>query len=380
MGENNFQYTMIDLCAGIGGIRRGFELTGRFNNVLSAEIDKYACRTYEHLFGENPKNDVMSNEFLEKVLNTDFDVVCAGFPCQAFSSVGLQEGFSNKDKGTVFFHIARIIKRKRPKAVFLENVQNLVRHNNRKTFWTIISKLEDELDYHVIGVVRDEEGCISYDWHDFVRNTRNFGIPQNRPRVYIVAFDRKRYGEESIAALNLALPLGRDELVYDDLNGLLEMGAADRFYLSSGLLETLEKHRARHKSKGNGFGCKVVNEPSIEHPVANTIMATGGSGKERNLVYDPQDGIAGKVLPSKRSPLNDKGIRFMTPREWGKLQGFINYGFLDEDGIDGFSFPEGISVGQQYKQFGNAVSIPVVRTMAELVAQSLDEFENIEEI
>lgn len=103
LSEMRTTYKTADLCAGIGGIRRGFEMTGRFENVLSAEIDKSACRTYEHLFGENPLNDIMTDEFIELVKASDYDVIMAGFPCQAFSSVGLEEGFRDKAKGTVFF-------------------------------------------------------------------------------------------------------------------------------------------------------------------------------------------------------------------------------------------------------------------------------------
>lgn len=108
------------------------------------------------------------------------------------------------------------------------------------------------------------------------------------------------------------------------------MNADDKYFLSSGYVETLERHKARHESKGNGFGYKIVNLPEIEHPVSNAILATGGSGKERNLVIDPKEGVAGKVVTSKQTPLNDKGIRAMTPREWGKLQGFVNYAFIDK--------------------------------------------------
>ena len=123
------------------------------------------------------------------------------------------------------------------------------------------------------------------------------------------------------------------------------------------------RHKERQKNNGNGFGYMVVNRPGIEHPIANTILATGGSGKERNLVYDPQDGIGGMEVSTKKTPLNDQGIRVMTPREWGKLQGFIGYAFM-VDGEDTFSFPEGISDCQKYKQFGNSVTIPVIETMA----------------
>ena len=113
------KYKTIDLCAGIGGIRKGFEMTGQFNNVLSAEIDASACRTYEHLYNENPKNDLTSEEFKSKVAATDFDVLLAGFPCQTFSRAGLELGFADEEKGIIFSHIADIIKRTRPKAIFL---------------------------------------------------------------------------------------------------------------------------------------------------------------------------------------------------------------------------------------------------------------------
>ena len=135
-------YRTIDLCAGIGGIRRGFELTGQFVNVLSSEIDKYACRTYQHLYGDNPENDLTSDEFKQQVENTEYGVLLAGFPCQTFSRVGLQEGFENEEKGKIFFHISDIIRRTRPFALFLENVDRLVSHDEGRTFKTIDSWIE----------------------------------------------------------------------------------------------------------------------------------------------------------------------------------------------------------------------------------------------
>ena len=132
----------IDLCAGIGGIRKGFEMTGHFENVLSAEIDKYACITYEHLFGENPHNDLTSSEFKDRVGELEYEVLLAGFPCQTFSRAGLEEGFNDETKGIIFNHIAEIIERTRPRGVFLENVDNLIRHDNGNTMRTIINRLE----------------------------------------------------------------------------------------------------------------------------------------------------------------------------------------------------------------------------------------------
>ena len=131
-------FRTIDLCAGIGGIRRGFELTGFFRNVLSAEKDAWACKTYEHIFGENPNNDVTCQDFKLLVERTPYDVLLAGFPCQTFSRVGLEEGFENEEKGKIFHHIAEIIERTRPCAFLLENVDHLVTHDKGSTFKFII--------------------------------------------------------------------------------------------------------------------------------------------------------------------------------------------------------------------------------------------------
>lgn len=371
-------YKTIDLCAGIGGIRRGYELAGCFKNVLSAEIDKNACLTYQHLFKDkdNPCNDITTEEFKNKVAETKYDVLLAGFPCQAFSRAGKKEGFLDKTRGTLFFDIADIIKRTSPKAFMLENVDNLITHEKGQTFHTILNVLVNELDYKVIGVNKNEDGELKYIAKDFVRNSRNFGVPQNRPRVYIMGFSRKHFGDK-VDALSNELPTGRKTDIYKDLNDLLEMNAPDKYFLSSGYVETLERHKARHEGKGNGFGYRIVNLPEIEHPVSNAVLATGGSGKERNLVIDPKEGVAGKVVPSKQTPLNDKGIRAMTPTEWGKLQGFVNYAFIDkETGEDMFSFPEKLADGPKYKQFGNAVTVPVIEVMANFMKKCLKELED----
>lgn len=367
-------YKTIDLCAGIGGIRRGYELAGCFRNVLSAEIDKNACLTYKHLYGEDAMNDITTEEFKKKVDDIEYDVLLAGFPCQAFSRAGKKEGFMDKTRGTLFFDIAEIISRSHPKAFMLENVDNLITHEKGQTFHTIIDVLVNDLNYKVIGVTKDENGKLVYDARSFVRNSKNFGVPQNRPRVYIMGFSRDYYGD-SVDSLPNTLPEKRKTPIYNDLNDLLEMNADDKYFLSSGYVETLERHKARHEGKGNGFGYRIVNLPEIEHPISNAILATGGSGKERNLVLDPKEGVAGKVVPSKQTPLNDKGIRAMTPREWGKLQGFVNYAFLDKDGNDTFSFPEKLADGPKYKQFGNAVTIPAVEEMAKFMKKCLAQLE-----
>lgn len=366
---------MIDLCAGIGGIRKGYELAGIFENVLSAEIDKNACLTYQHLYGDDPTNDITTEEFKQKVDDTEYDVLLAGFPCQAFSRAGKKEGFLDKTRGTLFFDIAEIIKRTRPKAFMLENVDNLITHQKGQTFSTIINVLVNELDYKIIGVTKYNNGDLIYNAKKFVRNSRNFGVPQNRPRVYIMGFSRKDFGH-IVDTLPNDLPTGRKTNIYNDLNDLLEMNADDKYFLSEGYVETLERHKARHEIRGNGFGYRIVNLPEIESPVSNAILATGGSGKERNLVIDPKEGVAGKIYPTKHTPLNDKGIRVMTPREWGKLQGFINYAFINpETGKDEFGFPDKTADCSRYKQFGNAVTIPVVEVMANFMKECLKQLE-----
>ena len=366
-------YKTIDLCAGIGGIRRGFELAGGFKNIISAEIDESACRTYEHLFHDNPRNDIASDAFKKKITKLHYDILLAGFPCQAFSSVGLKQGFEDSTRGTIFFDIANIIKNTIPKVVFLENVENIINHDKGNTFKTIIKTLDEELDYEIIGFPHGELRNLKQHSHSFIRNSRYFGVPQNRPRVYIVAFSRAYFGKH-LNLLPQELPNERKrEVIYRDLNDILERNVSERFFLSSGYLETLEKHRIRQKQNGNGFGYRIVNENNIKHPIANTLLATGGSGRERNLIYDSINGkkYAGTEVSGKYSPINTKFIRTMTPTEWGRLQGFIGYGFVNKDGVDEFSFPDLIPITQQYKQLGNSVTIPVIEEMALFIKRCL---------
>lgn len=371
-----YKYKTIDLCAGIGGIRRGFELTGKAENVLSAENDKYACKTYEHLYNENPMHDITTDEFKDLIKNTPYDILLAGFPCQAFSAVGKREGFKDITRGTIFFHIAEMIESSRPKAFLLENVEGLLTHDKGRTFEVILDTLINQLDYHIIGIRPNlvNDGFY-FERSDLLRNARDFGLPQNRPRVYIVGFDKRRYGEKLKDLKFKTLPKRRKrEPIFNDLNDVLVMGEDKSFYLAQGYVDTLKRHKAKQGKKGNGFGYQVVNAEGIEHPISNAILATGGSGKERNLVYDPQEGIAGQIVKNKKTPLNDEGIRLMTPNEWAKLQGFLGYAFI-EDGEEKFSFPEDVSNTQRYKQLGNSVAIPVIEEIAIKVVDSLESLE-----
>lgn len=367
---------MIDLFAGIGGIRKGFELTGNYTNVLSAEIDPYACETYEHNFGDNPKNDVTSEDFKQHCENIEYDILLGGFPCQAFSRAGKQEGFLNATKGTLFFDVADIIRRTQPEGFLLENVDNLYSHDKGNTFTTIINVLEKELDYKIVGVSYDEDK-LTYSRTNFVRNSRFFGIPQNRPRIYLMGFSRTLYPQVDMILKDASLPTQRDSVpIYKNLDALLEFGALPEYYIASGALQSMKNHRNRHEGKGNGFGYIVVNDPNDPSEYSNAVLATGGSGKERNLIYDFQTNLGGMVVKGKKSPLNNEGIRYMTPREWGKLQGFVNYGFINPTThVDEFSFPPTISKTQQYKMFGNAVTIPTIQTMAEYMNECFTKLE-----
>lgn len=154
------KYKTIDLFAGIGGIRRGYEMSGGFEIVLSAENDKYACLTYEHLYGNNPMYDVTSEVFKKEVENTQYDTLLAGFPCQAFSRAGKQEGFLDKVRGRLFFDVADIINRTRPKTFMLENVDHLLSHDKGHTFEVIITILVKELQYKVVGVEEKGDGSL----------------------------------------------------------------------------------------------------------------------------------------------------------------------------------------------------------------------------
>lgn len=366
-------YKTIDLFAGIGGIRRGFEKTGRFKNVLSAEVDKYACESYEFIYGENPYNDVTTDEFKQLVKDTDYDILLGGFPCQAFSIAGLKEGFEDETRGTLFFDIAKILQMTKPKAFLLENVEGLLKHDKGNTF-NVIAKTLDELGYYVVGV--DIEKTFfgkkySVKQESIVRTPYNFGIPQKRARVFIMGFRKNDIPKGYKFPM---LPKERKLNLYKDLNDLLEKDVEPKYYLSQKYIDTLNKHKKRHKTNNSGFGYIIVNDEP--NPIANTIMATGGSGKERNLIRQYKKEYVGlENISGKKGALNNEGIRYMTPLEWGKLQGFVNYAFI-ENGIDKFKLPSTISNTQKYKLFGNSVCIPVIESMAEYMIDRLDEIYN----
>jgi len=324
------KFKFIDLFAGIGGFRLAFQnLEGKC--VFTSEWDKYSKQTYKANFGEIPFGDITKAE-TKNYIPDNFDVLCAGFPCQAFSIAGRRGGFEDT-RGTLFFDVAEIIKNKQPKAIFLENVKGLRNHDKGKTLATILNVLREDLNYYVP--------------EPQILNAKEFGVPQNRERIFIVGF-RKDLG---ITAFQYPEPTN-ENAVLDDI--LEQEEVSVKYYLSTTYVQTLKNHRARHESKGNGFGYEIIPNDGT----ANAVVC-GGMGRERNLVLDdrltnfvPVTHITGKV--------NREGIRKMTPREWARLQGFPD------------NFKIIVSDAQAYKQFGNSVAVPAIQATAEKIIEKLN--------
>ncbi|NMH88923.1 DNA cytosine methyltransferase [Flavivirga algicola] len=324
------KFKFIDLFAGIGGFRLALQnLDGKC--VFTSEWDKYSKQTYRTNFGEIPFGDITKNETKNHIPD-NFDVLCAGFPCQAFSIAGRRGGFEDT-RGTLFFDVAEIIKKKQPKAIFLENVKGLRNHDKGKTLATILNVLREDLNYYVP--------------EPQILNAKDFGVPQNRERIFIVGF-RKDLG---INNFKYPEPTKTDVVLEDILE---ENEVSVKYYLSTTYVQTLKNHRARHESKGNGFGYEIIPN----NGTANAVVC-GGMGRERNLVFDdrltnfnPVTKISGKV--------NREGIRKMTPREWARLQGFPDH------------FKIVVSDTQAYKQFGNSVAVPAIQATAEKIIEKLN--------
>lgn len=316
------KFKFIDLFAGIGGFRLALQNLGG-ECVFTSEWDREAKKTYKANFGETPFGDITKEE-TKKYIPDGFEILCAGFPCQAFSIAGKRGGFEDT-RGTLFFDVAEIIKRKQPKAIFLENVKGLRNHNGGKTLATILNVLRNDLGYFV----PDPQ----------IINAKDFGVPQNRERIYIVGF----HSSTNVTEFNYPKPLNK-KIVFNDIKE--KDVPPTKYYLSTQYLQTLENHKARHENKGNGFGYAIIPDEGI----SNAIVV-GGMGRERNLVIDhritdfkPTTHIKGEV--------NRKGIRKMTPREWARLQGFP----------DNYLIP--VADASAYKQFGNSVAVPAIEATA----------------
>lgn len=357
------QFTTIDLCAGIGGIRKGFELTGHFKNVFSADNNKKACIVYNHLFGDSHLRDITDYDTKQEIIKLNYDVLLCGFPCQSFSIAGKKKGFDD-DNGKIFFHLCEIISRTRPKALFLENTKNLLSINKGNTFKQILNVLTNQLNYTVIGVKQTKP--LVFDKHSFVRNTKNFGLPQNRERVYILALNNEYFDYRFI---NHDLPYSDGSLRVPDLDDILTESDDITLYLSENYLQYLEEKKERNKERNCNFAYDIVNIGNKPH-LSNCLMRSM-SGMEQNLIQDSNK-FAGLYAKNKRSPINNKGIRYLSVDECAKLQGFKNYAFYDSITLtDKFSFPAEIGRTDCYRLLGNSVSIPVIKVLADFLYKNM---------
>lgn len=307
MKKNNLR--VIDLFAGIGGIRMGFESHG-CEVVFTSEWDSAAQGTYELNFGEKPDGDI--TQINEKNIPS-FDILLAGFPCQPFSQAGLKKGLADT-RGTLFFDIARIVNYHRPKVVFLENVKRFKTHDGGNTFAVVKNTLEG-MGYKVFAKIL---------------NAKDFGVPQNRERIYIVAF---------LGDIDFEFPEpSKKEVCVGDI---LEKSVDSKYTISDRLWAGHIRRKEEHLAKGNGFGYSLFNSAS---PYTSTISAR--YYKDGSEVLIEQKG---------------KNPRKITPREAARLQGFP----------DSFKLPK--SDSQAYKQFGNSVAVPVIKALAKKILKTMAE-------
>lgn len=333
------KFRCIDLFAGIGGIRLGFENAFKddIDTVFVSEWDKYAQQTYRANF----KDDFEIQGDITLIDENDipeFDICLSGFPCQAFSMAGKRQGFNDDYKGlcrgTLFLDVARICERHKPYVIFCENVKGLVSHDRGRTL-KIIKETFENIGYKV------------FTNNDKTLNSKDFGVPQNRERIYIVAF------RNDIAPENFEFPEKTDDTkrLYDIIE---KNPVSAKYYLSDVYLETLRRHKERHAAKGNGFGYEIRPLDGI----AGAIVC-GGMGRERNLIIDYRQKDL-KPVTHIKGEINKEGIRKMTPREWARLQGFPD------------SFKLELADVHLYKQFGNSVTVPVIEAIALKIKEVLD--------
>ena len=322
------KFTFIDLFAGIGGFRIAMQNLGG-KCVYSSEFDPQAQKTYIANYGDMPFGDI-TKESTKSFIPKDFDILCAGFPCQAFSIAGKRLGFKDETRGTLFFDVEDILRRHQPKAFFLENVKGLTNHDHGRTFKVILEHLKNA-GYDVVPPK--------------ILNAMDYGVPQHRERIYIVGF-RHDLGinVDDFQYPKPTTPKGHRPKFRDVME---EHEVSVKYYLSTQYIDTLKRHKARHAAKGHGFGYEIIDLDGV----ANAIVV-GGMGRERNLIIDnrltnftPITHIKGEV--------NHEGIRRMTPREWARLQGFPD------------NFKIVVADASAYKQFGNSVAVPAIQATAD---------------
>ena len=333
-------FSFIDLFAGIGGIRYPFQKQGG-HCVFTSEWDRFSKKTYAANFGEVPHGDIT------KTAANDIpkhDLLLAGFPCQAFSQAGLKQGF-NDTRGTMFFEIQRILAHHRPKAFLLENVKQLKTHDQGRTLKTILDILEGRTIAEIPETVPMSEEArnslstkLNYRVGFQVLKASNFGVPQNRQRIYIIGFDRDQVTTANQKDICGEI-FGRLSKVTckTRVGDILESNDTidPKYTISDRLWAGHQRRLAMHKKNGNGFGYSLFTKDS---PYTNTISAR--YYKDGSEILIDQSDIG-------------KNPRKLTPKECIGLQGFPKEFNVDV-----------VSDGQNYKQFGNSVSVPVIEAIA----------------
>jgi DNA (cytosine-5)-methyltransferase 1 len=369
--NQKYDFDFIDLFAGIGGIRRGFEQAGG-RCVFTSEWNKYAVRTYKANFYSDPDNhsfnddirkitlsdqEDVSEDFAERYIDQMIprhDVLLAGFPCQPFSiagvskknSLGVKHGFECKTQGTLFFDVARIIAAKRPAAFVLENVKNLKSHDKGRTFKVIIEAL-DELGYWISDV--DHTGT-----HDpKIIDGKNF-VPQHRERIVLVGFRKDLGVHDDFSLRNISKLFPKNK---PTLRDILEDEVDEKYILSQKLWEYLFNYAIKHKAKGNGFGYGLVKSTDTTRTLSARYYKDGSE-----ILIDR--GFNPDKPPFDKANMKNRPRR-LTPLECARLMGYNNHGQPD------FRIP--VSDTQAYKQFGNSVVVPVFAAVAKLMKPKIIE-------
>ena len=319
----NPKFTFIDLFAGIGGFRIAMQRQGG-KCVFSSEWNVYAQKTYFANFGEMPFGDI-TKEVTKSYIPERFDILCAGFPCQPFSiagvskkkSLGRETGFKDKTQGTLFFDVAEIISRHRPKAFYLENVKNLTSHDKGNTFRIIRETLEE----------------LNYSLHYQVMDGQTY-VPQHRERIMIVGFDKERYhGDERFE-------FPEQHEATRSIKEILDPNIDPKYTLSDKLWAYLQNYAEKHRAKGNGFGYGLVDLNGITRTLSARYYKDGSE-----ILIPQGDG---------------KNPRRLSPRECARLMGYP-----DEYRIDR------VSDVQAYRQCGNSVIVPLITAVSEQIIKTL---------
>ena len=321
------QFTFIDLFAGMGGFRLAMQPQGG-KCVFSSEWNKYAQKTYLANFGEMPFGDI-TKEITKNYIPRYFDILCAGFPCQPFSiagiskkkSLGRETGFKDKTQGTLFFDVADIINRHRPKAFYLENVKNLMSHDKGNTFKIIKGTLE-ELNYSLHYLVMDGQAY----------------VPQHRERIMIIGFNREIFqGKEQFT-------FPEQKQATRTIQEILDPEIDAKYTLSDKLWNYLQNYAEKHRAKGNGFGFGMVDLNGISRTLSARYYKDGSE------ILIPQG--------------EGKNPRKLSPRECARLMGYPDNYRLDQ-----------VSDVQAYRQCGNSVVVPLITAVSEQIIKTINNYE-----